>query len=941
MEDVRALLLTDVVDSTKLSEELGNRVMSEVWAEHDRVARDLLPMWRGREIDKTDGMLLMFGAVSDAVHYALAYHQALAGLSVALKARAGLHVGSVVLRENSAGDVARGAKPLEVDGLAKPTAARVMALAQGGQTLLSETARCTLGEGAWALHSHGHWMLKGLMEPIELFEVGPADSPGTIPPDSEKAYRVVRMGEQWLPVQQIPNNLPQQLTSFLGRERERREVRVALDASRLVVLLGMGGLGKTRLSLQVAADIMVRFPDGVWFLDLAPLRDPALVASEAARMLGVREAPDQTLVQTICAALQPRRTLLIFDNCEHLIKASAELANAILRATLHVRILATSREPLHLTGEQSYPVLPLPLPGRSASLEALSRSTAVRLFVERAQAHKLSFALAEREAPAVAELVERLEGIPLALELAAARVRAMSVADINARLKDRYKILTGGGQIVLQRQQTLRALVDWSHDLLSDSERTLLRRLAVFVGGFNLEAAEQICGAEPLQSGEVFDLVSSLVEKSLVLADERDHGMRFRLLETIRDYAREKLVQSDDAAATSARHCLHFFGFSKTVRNGIEGSELALWISRMESDLDNVRAGISFALAGGVDPIIAVKYVVAMQAFLIMRGYASEGRITVRAALEIQAVLASEQAVGHALYVGAALAESQSDYAEAQAMLERCLQLRRGLGDPTDIAATLSTLSLTRLLRGDSDLARAGEEEALGIFRSQGNRVGEVIVLLHLGQIGVWSGEYDQARTHLDASLALARQIEHRESEAECELVIGQLEFDAGSPERARERLVRSLSISRGASDKRGEANALRWLAKVDLCEGRRASVGENLLAALRAFRAFEMHEELLGCLEDCAVLAFLNGRTGLAVQIAAASVASRGQLSLIRQPQAEMRWLRDLARMRAAMSEQSFQGAWHEGCQTGIDKAIALAGQEFEVLSQSDRRSD
>ena len=937
MEDVRALLLTDVVDSTKLSEELGNRAMSEVWAEHDRVARDLLPVWRGREIDKTDGMLLMFDTASDAAHYALAYHQALAGLSVALKARVGLHVGSVVLRENSAGDVARGAKPLEVDGLAKPIAARVMALAQGGQTLLSDEARCALGEGPWAPHSHGHWMLKGLLEPIELFDVGTEEGAVTIPPDSDKAYRVVRIGEQWLPVQQIPNNLPQQTTSFLGRVRERREVGVLLAASRLVVLLGMGGLGKTRLSLQVATDIMVRFPDGVWFLDLAPIRDPALVVGEAARMLGVREAPDQPLVQTICAALKLRRTLLIFDNCEHLIRASADLANAILRATPHVRILATSREPLHLPGEQSYPVPPLPLPGRSANLEALSRSTAVRLFVERAQAHRPAFALVEREAPAVAELVERLEGIPLALELAAARVRAMSVADINARLKDRYKVLTGGGRILLQRQQTLRALVDWSYDLLSGPERTLLNRLAVFVGGFTLEAAEQIGGAEPLESGEVLDLVGSLVEKSLVLIDERDHGTRYRLLETIRDYAKEKLAQSDDAASTSVRHCQHFFVFSKSVRNGIEGSELALWIARMEADLDNVRAGIAFALAGDVDPIIAVKYVVAMQGFWIMRGYATEGRLTVRAALEIEAVQASEQAVGHALYVGAALAESQSDYGQAQEMLERCLQLRRGLGDPTDIAATLSTLSLTRLLRGDSEVARAGEEEALGIFRMHGNRVGEVIVLLHLGQIGVWSGEHAQARNHLEASLALARQIEHRETEAECELVIGQLEFDAGSPELARARFVRSLAVSRAASDRRGEANALRWLAKVDLGDSSRATVGEGLHTALRAFRAYEMREELLGCLEDYAILAHINGRTGLAVQIAAASVASRGRLSLIRPPRAEVRWKQHLAAMRDAMNEQSFQRAWNEGRQTGIDEAIALVEQGFDVLSKSD----
>ena len=677
MEDVRALLLTDVVDSTKLSEELGNRAMAEVWAAHDRVARDLLPVWHGREIDKTDGMLLMFDSPSDALHYALAYHQALARLPVALKARAGLHVGPVVLRENSPEDVARGAKPLEVEGLAKPTAARVMALARGGQTLISDEARKALVEGAWTLQSHGHWMLKGLAEPVELFEVGLDADAFIAPPDGDKAYRVARVGEQWLPVRQMPNNLPQQTTSFVGRERERREIRAALEHSRLVTLVGMGGLGKTRLSLQVAAEVMARFPDGVWFLDLAPIRDPALVVGEAAQVLGVREEPDRPLLQTLLATLKQRRTLLIFDNCEHLIQASADLANAILRAAPQVSILATSREALHVPGEQSYPVLPLPLPERDAGLEALSRSTAVRLFIERAQSHKPAFVLNEREAPAVAQLVARLEGIPLALELAAARVRAMSVSELNTRLEDRYRLLTGGGRVLLQRQQTLRALVDWSYDLLDASERTVLNRLAVFVGGFDLEAAEQVCGAEPLQPADVLDLVTSLVEKSLVMTDEREQGMRYRMLETIRDYAREKLEQAGDAASTAARHCQHYFAFAKAVKDGLKGPEQGSWIARMEAELDNVRAGIAVALAGGVDPIIAVKYAVAMQGFWILRGYATEGRTTVHAALELPAVQASELAMGHALYVGAALAESQSDLAQARLMLERCLALRR------------------------------------------------------------------------------------------------------------------------------------------------------------------------------------------------------------------------------------------------------------------------
>ena len=372
------------------------------------------------------------------------------------------------------------------------------------------------------------------------------------PPDGEKAHRVVRVDGRWLPVRQIPNNLPQRATSFVGRDRELGEVRALLGKARLLTLLGMGGLGKTRLSLQVAAEVMALFPDGVWFFDLAPIRDPVLVVSEAAQVLGVREEPGRPLVQTLCAALKARRTLLIFDNCEHLIKASADLVNAILRAAPQVSVLASSREALRVPGEQVYPVLPLPLPDRGDAVEALSRSTAVRLFVERARSHKPSFVLDEREAPAVAELVLRLEGIPLAIELAAARVRSLSVADINLRLKDRYKLLTSGGRVLLERQQTLRALVDWSYDLLNEDEQRVFNRLAVFASGFDLAAGEEICGIEPLSPDDVLDLLSSLVEKSLVSMDERDGDTRYRMLETLRDYAREKLEQS---AERSTRRC--------------------------------------------------------------------------------------------------------------------------------------------------------------------------------------------------------------------------------------------------------------------------------------------------------------------------------------------------------------------------------------------------
>jgi predicted ATPase/class 3 adenylate cyclase len=926
MSEIRALLLTDVVDSTKLSEKIGDAAMAAVWLAHDRVARDLLPPWRGREIDKTDGMLFLFEAATDAVGYALAYHRALASLPVSLKARAGLHVGPVILRENTAADIALGAKPLEVEGLAKPTAARVMSLARGGQTLLTPEARAALGETTLQIESHGHWMIKGIAQPVELFEAGEPDAPFEAPPDSEKLYRVVRSGERWLPVKQLPNNLPQLATSFVGRERELDDIRALLGNSRLITLLGMGGLGKTRLSLQVAAEAMAEYPDGTWFLDLSPIRDPALVVSEAAQVLDVREEPDRPLIQTLCAHLKSQRALIILDNCEHLIAASAQLAHAILKAAPGVRMMASSREPLHVPGERTYPILPLPVPSRGDGVEALSRSTAVRLFVERAQAHKPAFEINEREAAALGELVAHLEGIPLAIELAAARVRSMSVSDINARLKDRYKLLTGGSRVLQERQQTLRALVDWSYDLLNEQEQCVLARLGVFAGGFDLGAAEEVCGAEPLDSLDVLDLLGSLVEKSLVMLDESGEAARYRMLETIRDYASEKLKLSDEQAAVAERHCLHFFAFSKQVREGLLGSDQALWLRRAETEVDNLRSAIALPLSGAADAFMAVKFCVALMHFWILRGYTGEGRNTLRAALVLPEVQASNLAQAHALYVGAGLAESQSDHAEALQMLETCLDLRRELGNPEDIATTLSTLSLARLQVGDSIGAASAEYEALELFRRLGHRIGEAVGLIHLGQIEIYAANDEQAREHLENSLAIARDIKHREAESVCELMLGEAELESGDLARAGVRIRRSFTICQESGDKRGEATAQWWLGRLYLAAGSAAEAHNRLLSALLAFRAFEMHDELVSCLEDHAELTLSAGQAEGAIRLAAAAATLRSRLNLVRSPRRERRWVGQVGQLKAMVPAEAFDAAWAEGSSWETDAAVKAA---------------
>ncbi len=933
MSDIRALLLTDVVDSTKLSEELGDDAMAEVWANHDRVARDLLPPHKGREIDKTDGMLLLFDTASDAANYAMAYHAALAALPVPLKARAGLHMGPVILRENSEADVARGAKPLEVDGLAKPTAARVMSVAQGAQTLVTAEAQAELGKTELKLQSHGHWMMKGVADPMEIFEVGPQEKRLIAPPDSEKVYRVIKNGDWWMPVKEIPNNLPQQGTNFIGREKELDEVKALLGSARLVTLLGMGGLGKTRLSLQAAAELMHQFPDGVYFLDLAPISDPALALSEAAQVLGVREEPDRTLLQSVSAFLKTKRVLMVFDNCEHLIKASADLAHAVVKAAPNVRLAASSREALRIPGERAYPVFPLAVPKAGDSLEAMRRSTAVQIFVNRAQAVKPAFELNEETASPIAELVARLEGIPLALELAAARVRSLSIADINKRLSDRFKILTGGARVHQERQQTLRALVDWSYDMLPDGEKTLLNRLAVFKGGFDMVAVEAVCGGDPLDPIDVLDLLTFLVEKSLVMMDESGPESRYKMLETIREYAREKLAESGELDAVAAGHCNYFFGISKLIRDGFQGAKQGEWAKKFESDVDNLRAAIALSLAGKVDPFIAVKIAVALQNTWILGGYASEGRSVIRDALALPEIQASEMARGHALYVAATLAQSQGDYLEARDLLNDCLKIRRTLNSPRDTAGTLSTLAFVCLRLGNANEARVIEPEALDLFRQCKFGVGEATTLLQMGQIELYLSNYSLAREFLEESLKVANTVKHPETAAECELVLGQVELESGDVEEAVARISRSLRVCLSTLDRRGACNALWWLGRIDLMQQDFASARGRLDDALTSFTAFEMREQLLCCLEDHAVLALHErSQPRKAVGLASAAENLRQRFGLLRSQREDAIWQQRLQELGRSIGGPEFKSAWGLGALWELEEAVSWALKPSDV---------
>lgn len=904
---VTTILFTDIEGSTRLWEQEGER-MAAALAQHDVRAR-LAVDGNGGTIVKTtgDGLFAAFDDPLSAVKATVMFQQSLVDPAVtngiAIRVRCGLHLGVVERRDN------------DYFGTPVNRTARIMSVAHGGQILVSQAVVDEVGTRlpeSITLRDLGSVRLKDLSSPEHVYQL--------LSPELRADFPALRSLEA------TPNNLPEQLTSFIGRERELEEATQLLKGSRLLTLLGMGGLGKTRLSLQVAADLLDFYPDGIWFMDLAPIRDPTFVANEVAHVLSVREEPGKPLSQTLCVHLKSRKALLIFDNCEQVVSACASLANAILRAAPDVRIIASSREALRVPGEQIYPVLPLALPSPTASAETLSQSEAVQLFMARAQLQKPSFTLTEREAPAVAELVARVEGIPLALELAAARMRSLSIQEINKRLHNRFTLLTGGGRVLLERQQTLRALVAWSYDLLTDNEKLVFDRLAVFIGGFDLPAAEAVCGADPLHPEDVLDLVMSLVDKSLVMVRETDGESRYTMLETLREFGLEALQKRGEHPATAIRHCDHFLVVAKASNKGLQGSEQAKWIRHVEADFDNMRAAIVLALTGGADPVQAVKFEVALMGFRILRGYSTEGRKHIHAALALPKVQESDNVHAHALYVGADLAITQGDYAEASRMLEACLALRRAIGNPFDIGATLSTLSPVRIQSGDAKAAREGEEEALGIFRQLGDQSAEAIALLHLGEICVHVGEYENARQYLEPAVTIARAIEYKETESDGERTLGQVELELGNLPAARARFARSLEVCEGGEDKRGAAIALWWMGKVDIAGGDLESARSKLSAALHAFQSFEMNGEIVACIEDHAEFAQRLGYISAAASLYAAGEAFRERLGLPRPPRRAETWDNAIAAARSALGDAAFDAAWSEGFLWDLKQAVQFA---------------
>ena len=784
----RALLLTDVVDSTKLSLRVGDSEMARLWAEHDRAARDLVPVWRGREIDKTDGMLLLFDTASDAVGYALAYQHALKQLVPPLEARAGLHVGQVTLRENSPSDVVRGAKPIEVEGIAKATAARVMSTAMGGQILLSADAKRALSIDELRLQSHGHWRLKGLDEPLELFEIRDADAHFMPPPDSEKAYRVVRSGELWSPVREIRHSLPAEGDAFVGRVDTLADLSVGVQSARLVSVLGIGGSGKTRLATRYGRSWLGEFPGGVWFCDLASARSADGIVSAVAKGLDVPLGRDDPVVQLGNAIAGRGACLVILDNFEQVARLAPQTLGHWLARAGQAKFLVTTREVLGLVGEVIVALPSLP-PVEGAALFAL-----------RAQAAKPGFLPNAEDRAAVAPLVALLDGLPLAIELAAARARVMSPRMLLARMSERFKLLASkGGR--LDRQSTLRAAFDWSWDLLASTEKSALAQLSVFESGFTLEAAEGVLdlSADPDAIWTV-DVVQSLVDKSFVRSRGED---RFDLLVSVQVYTAEHLQTegrysgSGPQALASAqwRHIEWFAALGP-----IRAAEARC------ADLDNLVAACRRAVALGACDL-ATGALEGAWAALNLRGPFEIGVELAESVCGLTEM--DERAAAHARSVLANSLVACGRSGPARALYESSLGSARAAGDRTAEATVMFRLGSLHEGEGRMHEARAQHFAAMRMARELGDLRLECRASSGLGNIDVVEGHMDEALANYERALALARETDDRHMQGNLLGNLGKLHAEVGRTGEARVRYAEALALARDTGNRRLEGNML------------------------------------------------------------------------------------------------------------------------------------
>ena len=827
-------LFSDIEGSTRLWEQMPER-MQPALASHDAIVHAAVVEHHGSVVKSTgDGIHAAFDDPQDALRAALQMQLTLsdpaATHGLALSVRCGLHAGTHQKRDN------------DFYGTEVNRAARVMSVAHGGQTLLSRAVAgrvmADLPAGA-SLRDLGRVRLRDLSSPEHVYQL--------VHPRLRADFPPLRSLEA------TPNNLAQQLNSFIGREREAAEVKTLLASNRLVTLLGMGGIGKSRLSVQLSAEVMESFSDGVWLIELAPLSDPQLVPQAVASVLGVKEEAGRPVIEALIKFVRDRALLIVLDNCEHVVHACAELAKQLLQGGPGVKVLASSRDPLQIAGEMAYhvPTLSAPDPNQKASLSELAQHEAVCLFIDRATAAQPAFRLTEKNAPAVADICHRLDGIPLAIELAAARTRALSVEAIAARLNDRFRLLVTGDKTVLPRQRTLRALIDWSYDLLPPPERLLFQRLSVFAGGWTLDSVEAIGSGDEVESVEVLDLLARLVEKSLVVMEVG--GERYRLLDTVRHYAQERLSEGIEAASVRTRHLEFHLALAEQARAALAGPGQGQWRARLDEERENLLAAYSWSehATGGIESGLRLSH--ALRPYWINRGLMQLGHRLALELLSREGFQRRNNARCRALFGVGQFCYFMGRYPAARLHLAESLAIARETGNREWEAGVLQPLGMACLGEGDSGLARTYLEAAVALARETGNERETVAALNALAQLLRLEGRLDAAEPLYEVALPLARRLGDAESIAALLLNMAMVVIMRGvKRERVRPTLLEVMSIASRIGSKPAEQSALEVSAGLASAEG-------NFALAARFYGSVQAQAQLTGLQRDPSDDAFLS----------------------------------------------------------------------------------
>src|SRR5579871_3755921 len=760
-------LFTDIEGSTQRWGQ-DRDAMAAALNRHDALMRQAIAA-HGGEIFKTvgDAFCAVFATAPAAVAAAVDAQHALAAQDFSAIGgafvRMALHTGTPLEREG------------DYFGPTVNRVARLLAIGHGEQVLVSgATAELLHGEmpPQSGLRDLGAHRLKDLSRAEHVYQL--------VAPGLRESFPPLRSADA------LPNNLPLQVTSFVGRDADVREIKSLLRNGRLVTLVGAGGAGKTRCAIQAGAELLDTFADGVWLVELAGISDPSLLASEIAQTLSVRASPSRPVLDTLLAHLKQRRLLLILDNCEHVIDGVRDVVGAILRACPDVAMLATSRESLNVAGEHVFrlPSLTVPPAGGAITAEAARPYGAVALFADRAAASDSRFELTDANTPLVAEISRRLDGIPLAIELAAARVKVLSPQQLLQKLDERFRVLTGGDRSALPRHQTMRALIDWSYDLLSEPERALFRKLAIFAGGFTLETAAAVCGDETLDEIAVLELLTSLVDKSLVQTEPSGSVTRYRLLESTRQYAREKLVEHGEDAAVARAHATAFLDLADRLEKAYDTTPDRQWFVQVEPEVENWRAALEWTLTARHDELLGQRL-----AGALARGWAflraSEGRRWIAAARE-----RIDETTPPDVIAQLELCEAQLDgmlglHKASYTVAQRALERYRALDDRRGIARAQRHVGRGLVFAGRIEEGETLLREALAVFRAEGSDALTGASLENLAIARNWVGDVAGARAYYGEALALFRAIGAERLATSVATNLAEAEFSGGNAEAA------------------------------------------------------------------------------------------------------------------------------------------------------------